>query len=91
MSGKPQPTKPVIKTSKKLKTYQWRRHLHEPKTKKDRVHVVWDDIKEVDIPQEEIEDLFEDKKKVKLASESPTKAKKGKTYCILSNHILGSL
>lgn len=77
--GKPKPTKPVIKLNKKVKAYQWRRVLHEPKDKKDRVHVVWDDIKEAELNQEEVEDLFEDKKKVTLASsESPTKKKKGK-------------
>lgn len=76
--GKPKPTKPVIKLEKKVKPYQWRRVLNEPKDKKDREHVIWDDIEEVEMDQTEIEDLFEDKKKVKLADESPTKAKKGK-------------
>lgn len=76
-SKKPQPTKPVVKLTKKVKPYQWRRLLHEPKDKKNRVHVIWDDVKEVDLNQEEVEELFEDKKKVKLASET-TKKKKGK-------------
>jgi hypothetical protein len=79
MPSKPKPTKPEIKLSKKVKPYQWRRILKEPEDKEDRVHVVWDDIKEVEIDQAEVEELFEDKKKVKLVPDvSPTKQKKGK-------------
>ena len=65
------PTKPVITTSKKLKPYQWKRHLHEPKDKKDRVHVIWDDIQEVNIDIKEVEDLFEDQKKAKVMEDTP--------------------
>lgn len=40
--------------------------------------MIWDDIEEVEVDQEEVEDLFEDKKKVKLdPTASPTKTKKG--------------
>lgn len=77
--GKPKPTKPEIKPSKKLKAYQWRRILKEPKDKKNRKHLVWDDIEEVDLDMQEVEDLFEDKKKAKPASSSPSKAKKVNT------------
>ena len=83
-SNKPKPTKPVIKTTKKLKAYQWRRILNEPKDKKGRVHLIWDDVKEVKLNQSEVEDLFEDKKKVKLATESSTKKKKGKLFIKIS-------
>lgn len=58
-----------------MKPYQWRRYLHEPKDKKGRVHVIWDDIEDVELEQEEIEELFEDKKKVKLETEAPEKKK----------------
>jgi hypothetical protein len=75
VSKKPKPTKPVIKPSKKLKPYQWRRYLHEPMDKKGRVPIVWDDIEEVELELEEVEDLFEDKKKVKLVEETTHKKK----------------
>jgi len=75
-SSKPKPTKPVIKPSKKMKAYQWRRVLHEPKEKKNRVHIIWDDIEEAKLDQAEVETLFEDKKKVKLVTEKSKK--KGK-------------
>ena len=68
------PTKPVINPSKKLKNYQWKRLLHEPKDKKGRVHLVWDDIQEVNMDIKEVEDLFEDQKKVKV-EDTPIKSK----------------
>lgn len=50
--------------------------MHEPKDKKNRVHVVWDDIEEVEMDIKEVEDLFEVKSKKK--AESTTKKAKPK-------------
>ena len=80
-SRKPQPTKPIIKPSKKLKAYQWRRLLKEPKDKPKRKHVVWDDIEEVTMELAEVEELFEDKRQVKETSVAkPKKVNVKKSY-----------
>lgn len=55
------PTKPVIKPVKKLINFNWRRIFVAPTGTADKKGSIWDDIKELEVKQDEIEDLFENK------------------------------
>ena len=55
----PQPTKPVIKPTKKMKGFFWKRIIVDPNSKDD---TMWNNIKEVPMDQADIEEHFHDKR-----------------------------
>jgi len=56
-SGRPQPTKPVITPSQKMKPFYWKRLLNDPKAPS-----IWSSVKEVEFDVNEFEALFSQKK-----------------------------
>eukprot|EP00347_Sterkiella_histriomuscorum_P022668 403337606 len=83
MSNKPQPTKQAIKPVRKLQNYNWRRILVAPQGAPDKKETVWDFVKEFPLSQEEVEELFENKKKETTISSDAGKVLnvvKKKTY-----------
>ena len=61
ISGKPVPTKPIIKLERKLKPIHWTRVLIPSKMDPKKTEQIWDEIKELEIDQTEIEIQFEQK------------------------------
>jgi hypothetical protein len=61
--GVPKPTKPVIRPTKKLQNFNWRRVLVLPKDAPGKKSNLWDDIEEAKLDMDEFEELFENKKK----------------------------
>ena len=49
--------------NKKLITFNWKRFLFLPKDDPKKVPIVWDTIKEIEVKQEIVEELFENKRK----------------------------
>ena len=64
--GKIVPKKPVVKLEKKVKPIHWNRIIVPPKDAPKKIEMLWDDLKEVNINQKEIEELFEVKVKIIL-------------------------
>jgi hypothetical protein len=60
---KPGPTKPEIRPSKKLIAFNWRRIFVAPQEDPKKVNNFWDKVPDVSFPMEEVEELFENKKK----------------------------
>ena len=67
---RPQPTKPKIVLKTKVKPLQWTRVLLLPPQVPNRPNLIWNNIKEDKINQEEIISLFEVKKAVAQSSSS---------------------
>lgn len=61
--GVPKATKPVIRPTKKLQNFNWRRVLVTPKDTPGKKNNLWDDIVEAQLDMDEFEELFENKKK----------------------------
>jgi hypothetical protein len=61
MPNKPMVTKPAIKLEKKVKPLHWTRILLMPVNSANRTEQFWDEIKEINLDQKEIETLFEQK------------------------------
>ncbi len=55
------PTKPVIRPVKKLQNFNWRRVLVLPAGTPGKKENIWDTVTEVQLNQEEMEELFENK------------------------------
>jgi len=58
---RPRPTKPVVKPTKKLINFNWRRILAPPKDEPEKKPSIWDSIKEIPLDMSEVEDRFENK------------------------------
>lgn len=79
----PKPTKPVIRPVKKLQNFNWRRVLVLPKGTAGKKENLWDDVEECKLNQEEMEELFENKKKEVVSNSDAGKVVnvvKKKTY-----------
>jgi len=61
--NKPIATKPAIKLEKKVKPIHWTRILLMHVNAPNRTEQYWDEIKEINIDQKEVETLFEQKVK----------------------------
>ena len=59
----PVPTKPKIKLKGKVKQLQWQRVLLLPKSNEKRPDLIWNEMKEIKIKQNDVEELFGIKKK----------------------------
>jgi alkylated DNA nucleotide flippase Atl1 len=60
-AGRPRPTKPAIKLSKRVTNLPWRRIIN-PQGGQSSIPI-WSKIKEEKLEQDEIEELFENKVK----------------------------
>jgi hypothetical protein len=70
-----QPTKQKIKLKEKVKQLQWKRVLLKPKESEDRPNLIWNNMEETDISQDEVINLFGLKKKEKPKAETKQKPK----------------